>query len=453
MFDFASSDVPGVSGRERGYWRDIGTLDAYYDAHMDLISPDPIFNLYNADWPIHMAPDRQPPAKFVFEDPGHTGMAVDSMVCAGVIVSGARRPALGRSRPGCTSSSRAVVEGSVLHARRRTSARARSCGTRSSTRTSSIEPGARLGVDLDVDREALRRLAGRHRRGRQGRACRHLTVRAALLTREYPPDVYGGAGVHVEYLARELAKLVDVTVHCWGAAAPRRLAHRRSSRTSPGTSSPAARRTWRRCGRCRSTWRWPPGSRAPTLVHSHTWYANLGGHLAKLIHAIPHVATVHSLEPLRPWKEEQLGGGYRLSSFCERTGLEDADAIIAVSARDARRHPRRLSGDRPGPRDRDRQRHRHRRVPARPRHRPARALGIDPAAPIVVYVGRITRQKGLPHLLDAARELDPAAQLVLCASAPDTPELGEEVRAGGRRAARRRAPGALDRGDAPAAGR
>ena len=147
-----SFDVPGVSEREHGYWRDIGTLDAYYDAHMDLISPEPIFNLYNADWPILTLPDRLPPAKFVFEDPGHTGMAVDSMVCAGVIVSGGDRPALG------------ALAGRARRLAARSS-RARCCCTASRSGEGAvvrnaivdknvvIEPGARLGVDLEADRE------------------------------------------------------------------------------------------------------------------------------------------------------------------------------------------------------------------------------------------------------------------------------------------------------------
>ncbi len=151
VFDFASSDVPGVSGRERGYWRDIGTLDAYYDAHMDLISPDPVFNLYNVDWPIHMAPERQPPAKFVFEDPGHTGMAIDSMVCAGTIISGAvvRRSVVS---PGVHIHSHALVEGSVLM-------HGAHIGEGAIVRNAIVdknvvvEPGGRLGVDLDVDRK------------------------------------------------------------------------------------------------------------------------------------------------------------------------------------------------------------------------------------------------------------------------------------------------------------
>jgi starch synthase len=163
------------------------------------------------------------------------------------------------------------------------------------------------------------------------------------------------------------------------------------------------------------------------LVHSHTWYANLGGHLAKLVYGIPHVATVHSLEPLRPWKADQLGGGYALSSFCERTGLDAADAIIAVSqgmradllaaypATDPERVEVISNGIdaeeyAPDP-----------ATDALERH------GIDPAAPTVVFVGRITRQKGLPHLLRAARAFDDEAQLVICAGAPDTPEIGAEV--------------------------
>ena len=151
VFDFASYDVPGVTGREHGYWRDIGTLDAYYDAHMDLISPEPIFNLYNAEWPIHMAPDRQPPAKFVFEDTGHTGMAVDSMVCAGVIVSGAviRKSVIS---PGVHVHSRAIIEGSVL-------LNGVDVGEDAVVRNAIvdknvvIEDGARLGVDLELDRK------------------------------------------------------------------------------------------------------------------------------------------------------------------------------------------------------------------------------------------------------------------------------------------------------------
>ncbi len=254
-------------------------------------------------------------------------------------------------------------------------------------------------------------------------------IRAALLTREYPPDVYGGAGVHVEYLARELARVADVTVHCWGG-----------ERTSAdGGPAVVAYRPWDRLdgpepyaaalGAFSIDLAMAAGAKGADLVHSHTWYANLGGHLAKLMHGIPHVATVHSLEPMRPWKREQLGGGYALSSFAERTALEAADAIIAVSAAHLREildcypsvDPARTSvvynGIDPGeyrPDD---------GTDVLARH------GIDPARPSVVFVGRITRQKGLTHLLDAAPALDPGAQLVLCAGAPDTPEIAAEIAA------------------------
>ena len=215
-------------------------------------------------------------------------------------------------------------------------------------------------------------------------------MRVALLTREYPPEVYGGAGVHVEYLARELRALEDVDGARWGADRDGRgRAHR------PGTRSPATRRTWPRCGRCRSTSRWPPACEGAELVHSaHLVRATSAGHLAKLIYDIPHVATVHSLEPLRPWKAEQLGGGYALSSWCERTALEGADAVIAVSRGHARRHPRALPGDRPRRASQviyngiDTE-----RVHARPGHRRARALRRRPGA----AVGRVRRADHAPE--------------------------------------------------------
>ena len=158
-------------------------------------------------------------------------------------------------------------------------------------------------------------------------------LRVALLTREYPPEVYGGAGVHVEYLARELARLVDVTVHCWGAERPA---------GGPGEPKVVAHRAWDAlAGESQHLaalqamsidLTMAAGVEGAALVHSHTWYAQFGGHLAKLMYGIPAVCTVHSLEPMRPWKEEQLGGGYAVSSFCERTALEAADAIVAVSS-------------------------------------------------------------------------------------------------------------------------
>ncbi|MFJ8830128.1 glycogen synthase [Micromonospora aurantiaca] len=245
-------------------------------------------------------------------------------------------------------------------------------------------------------------------------------MRVDMLTREYPPEVYGGAGVHVEYLARELRHLADVRVHCFGAprdekgvtayAEPAALAGANAALRVMGVDLEMA-----------------AGTAGTDVVHSHTWYANLAGHTAKLLHGVPHVVTAHSLEPLRPWKAEQLGGGYALSSWCERTAFEAADAIIAVSAgmrRDVLTAYPAVNPDRvrvvyngidtaqyapdPGTDVLDR-------------------LGIDPARPSVVYVGRITRQKGLPYLLRAARELPADTQLVLLAGAPDTPEIAAEV--------------------------
>jgi starch synthase len=251
-------------------------------------------------------------------------------------------------------------------------------------------------------------------------------TRVALLTREYPPDVYGGAGVHVEYLARELARLVDVTVHCWGAPRPADwrppvVAYEPWDALSGSAPHLAALRA------VSIDLAMSAGAEGASLVHSHTWYANLGGHLAKLIHGIPHVATVHSLEPLRPWKAEQLGGGYALSSFCERTGLENADAIIGVSGAMRNDILRTYPAIDPG------------RVGVvhngidTDEFRPdpdtgfLGGFGIDAAVPSIVFVGRVTRQKGLTHLLHAATMLDRGVQLVLCAGAPDTPELEAEI--------------------------
>jgi starch synthase len=251
-------------------------------------------------------------------------------------------------------------------------------------------------------------------------------VRVSLLTREYPPDVYGGAGVHVEYLARELRRLVELTVHCFGQPRDEAgvVAHQ-PWEALVGQATSAPHRT--ALGALSVDLLMADETSAAELVHSHTWYTQLGGHLAGLVHGIPHVSTVHSLEPLRPWKAEQLGGGYRLSSFCERTALEAADAIIAVSqgsrsdilqaypAIDPARVSVVLNGvdaEQYAPEP---------STDALLRH------GIDPERPSVVFVGRITRQKGVPLLLRAAARFDPSAQLVLCAGAPDTPQIGAEV--------------------------
>src|SRR5579875_2195582 len=248
-------------------------------------------------------------------------------------------------------------------------------------------------------------------------------LRVTLLTREYPPEVYGGAGVHVEHLAAALARHVDVDVACFGA--PR--------------SDPLVRLAVEPWDAIPST---PEGTALRALsadlplalavqgrdvAHSHTWYANLAGHLAKLLWGVPHVVTCHSLEPLRPWKVEQLGGGYAVSSWAERVAIEDADAVIAVS------HGMRADV-----------------LAAYPAVDPARVrvihngidpdvyapvpgmaslerLGVDPDRPYVMWIGRVTRQKGITHLLAAAKAIDPSAALVLCAGAADTPQLAAEV--------------------------
>ena len=244
-------------------------------------------------------------------------------------------------------------------------------------------------------------------------------MRVGLLTREFPPEVYGGAGVHVEFLSRALAELVDLDVHCMGA---------------PRADATAHALTDDRLGDASSVLHVLAADLAMTaavdgvdLVHSHTWYANLGGHLAKLLYGIPHVITAHSLEPLRPWKAEQLGGGYALSSWVERTAYESADAIIAVSA-DMRRDVLECYPQV----DPDRVHVIHNGIDTAlyhpvPEYDVLARYGVDPDLPSVVFVGRITRQKGVQHLLAAARSLDAGTQLVLLAGAPDTPELGTEV--------------------------
>ena len=249
-----------------------------------------------------------------------------------------------------------------------------------------------------------------------------------LMTREYPPDVYGGAGVHVEELARELARLTTVSVDCWGAPRPEGGPHDPIVRAHAGWDALdgdapelGALRTMAVNLSMVAT------SGDLDIVHSHTWYANLGGHLTAMTRDIPHVVTTHSLEPLRPWKAEQLGGGYALSSWCEREGIEGADAVIAVSAgmRDD------VLSCYPNV-DPDKVVVIHNGIDTVV-HAPdpdtdvLAAHGIDPDAPMVIFVGRITRQKGLPHLLDAVAHLDPGVQVVLCAGAPDTREIGQEV--------------------------
>lgn len=242
------------------------------------------------------------------------------------------------------------------------------------------------------------------------------------MTREYPPEVYGGAGVHVTELVAHLRRLCAVDVHCMGAPRPGASAHQPDPRLRGANAALSTLSS----DLLMSNAAW-----AATVVHSHTWYADLAGHLAALLYDIPHVVTAHSLEPMRPWKAEQLGGGYRVSSWVEHTAMLAADAVIAVSSgmREdmLRTYPaldpslvhvihNGIDTDVWYPAD-----------PARDGSVLAE-LGIDTSRPIVAFVGRITRQKGVAHLVAAAHQFSPDAQLVLCAGAPDTPEIANEVR-------------------------
>jgi len=250
-------------------------------------------------------------------------------------------------------------------------------------------------------------------------------MKVALLSREYPPEVYGGAGVHVEHLAAALAALVDVEVHCFGAE---------RSETSP--MKVLAYRPWERLDNASQLGALQAMSvdlamaaalEGVHIVHSHTWYTNLAGHLAKLLYDVPHVMTVHSLEPKRPWKADQLGRGYLVSSWCERIGLESADSIIAVSRAAATDiydcypgiDPSRITVIHNGI-DTD-------EFHPDPNTDVLEHYGIDPTRPMVLCVGRITPQKGIGHLLDAALDIDRSAQLVLRVGAADTPALAAEI--------------------------
>lgn len=249
-------------------------------------------------------------------------------------------------------------------------------------------------------------------------------VRVDLLTREYPPFVYGGAGVHVTELVKVLRKRVDVRVHCFDGSRDEQGVEGYSLGTATGDASldvlaqnlPMAR-----------------DCLGADIVHSHTWYANGAGHLGALLHGVPHVLTAHSLEPLRPWKAQQLGGGYRVSSWIERTAYEAAAGVIAVSAgmrEDVLKvypfvDPSKAHVVHNGI-DVDAWR------PPLPEERDDAdgiigGYGIDPSRPAIVYVGRVTRQKGIAYFLKAVELLPADIQVVLCAGAPDTPEFGREV--------------------------
>ena len=253
-------------------------------------------------------------------------------------------------------------------------------------------------------------------------------MRVDVVTREYPPEVYGGAGVHVAELVAALraptdGAATDVVVRCFGMPRDEPDVHAYLVPPQLTTANPALATLGVDLQIAQDV-------EGADLVHSHTWYANGAGRLAQLLHGIPHVVTAHSLEPLRPWKAEQLGGGYRISSEIERSAFEAADAVIAVS------HGMRADILRSYPAiDPARVRVVHNGIDLErwfPVDEPevVAGFGVDPTRPSVIFVGRITRQKGLPYLLAAARRLPPEVQLILCAGAPDTPEILAEVQAG-----------------------
>jgi len=254
-------------------------------------------------------------------------------------------------------------------------------------------------------------------------------MRVGLFTREYPPLVYGGAGVHVDYLSRELAKAIEVEVHCWGPQ------HSDQGNLRVRGAEPWAEITNGTEGKFKGALEafslnltQVKALEGIDVVHTHTWYVSMAGYLAKKLYGVPFVLTTHSLEPLRAWKAEQLGSGYAMSSWMERTAILDADAIVAVSqgtkadilAAYPNVDPHRIHVIYNGIDLAEYQ-----------KTEETQALtdyGVDPAVPYVLFVGRITRQKGVTHLVDAIHYLPPETQVVLCAGAPDTPEIAAELR-------------------------
>jgi len=266
-------------------------------------------------------------------------------------------------------------------------------------------------------------------------------VKALLLTNEYPPHIYGGAGVHVEYLSRELAKLMPVDVRCFGDQnqVSGNLSAMGFGLVTDAYTCPKPLKSV--FGALQRSLDFNTTNIDADVVHCHTWYSHWGGILAKLNYGIPLVLTVHSLEPLRPWKREQIGGGYDFTCWLEKTALEMADAVIAVS-KETKRDVERLFNI---PEDRlhviyngiDLDEYR----PVTTKYALKR-LNVNVVEPYVLFVGRITRQKGIVHLVNAIKHLDPGFQIVLCAGAPDTPEIAAEMKAAVA-AAQRSRPGVI----------
>jgi alpha-maltose-1-phosphate synthase len=252
-------------------------------------------------------------------------------------------------------------------------------------------------------------------------------MKALFLTNEYPPNIYGGAGVHVDYLSRELAKIIDVEVRCFGDQEidqPNLTVRGFGVNTAIFRCPKNLNSVFGAIRRCTD---FNTVGVDANVVHCHTWYSHFGGILAKLNYHIPLVLTVHSLEPLRPWKREQLGHGYDCSSWLEKTATEMADAVVAVSE-ETRRDVLRLFNVDPkkvriiyngiDPEE---------YYPRQSRDQLAKN-GIDPNKPFILFVGRIARQKGIIHLVNSIKYLEPGFQVVLCAGAPDTPEIAEEMK-------------------------
>jgi starch synthase len=254
-------------------------------------------------------------------------------------------------------------------------------------------------------------------------------MRVGIFTREYPPLVYGGAGVHVDYLSRELAQEIEVEVHCWGP-----------QHSDVGDLTVRGAEPWSEISNG-TEGKFKGALEAFSLnltqikalegidvVHTHTWYVSMAGFLAKKLYGVPFVLTTHSLEPLRAWKAEQLGSGYAMSSWMERTAILDADAVIAVSQGTKADIQKAYPDVDPG---RIHVIYNGIDLAEYQKTAETKALtdyGVDPAVPYVLFVGRITRQKGVTHLVDAIRYLPAETQVVLCAGAPDTPEIATELR-------------------------